>query len=188
MQHFVRSLTLVFVLFFSSLALADGPACLPLDPSKPAGGPIDHLPWGSEVPFPWKGIQGVWVAEIDGCANYFSFKVVKNEGEKERILQVYQVDPVTCNILARGVGYGQNRAVTAVMVKTAPKRGSYEIKVQAFKESDVISEQQRAKKTGFFAAATRNMTVLTVNPIGRPKDLESYKLYKVQADPTQVCQ
>lgn len=183
--------TLVFVLFFSSLTIAaslgeNNPSCLPVEQDKVAG-PIDSWPWGSEIPFPWKGIQGVWVAEIDGCASYFTFKVVKNEGETDRILRVFQVNPVTCAVLAKGVGYGENKVVTAVMVKSAPKRGSYELKVHAFKEVDVKSEQH-SRKTDFIAASNRNVTVLTINPMGRPKDLVSYKLYKVQADTSLVCE
>lgn len=196
MQTIRRFLLIAFVMTMSVTGMASSapggkldvnPACMPFEPGpKNPLGPIDSWPWGSEIPFPWRGIQGVWMAEIDGCANYFSFKVVRDSKEDERILQVWQVDPVTCQSVARGVGYGADRIVTAVMAKLAPKRGSYELKVQAFKETDLKSIGHR--KLNPYASTSRNVTVLTMNPIGRPKDVKTYQLYKLDTNPENVCQ
>lgn len=94
------------------------------------------FPWGSEMPFPWSFIQGVWLAEYGELRSYFSFKVVTSGERGIKQLEVKQIDPVTCKQVASGAGLESNRVVRAVM--NNPSRGfSYRLALRAFSDEEV---------------------------------------------------
>ncbi|MBX2988264.1 MAG: hypothetical protein KF802_10230 [Bdellovibrionaceae bacterium] len=84
-----------------------------LTDARPLGGD-DFVPWpfGSEMPFPWSFVQGVWLAEHGEFRSYFRFRVLKND-DGMRTLSVQQIDPVTCEQIAEGVGIEYGNVVWA---------------------------------------------------------------------------
>ena len=93
-------------------------------------------PWGSEMPFPWPFVQGFWMAEKGGYRSYFSFRIVKDKNSL-RQLEVEQIDPSTCESVARGVGVESNNIVRAQM--TAVNGQIYRLSVRSFSEKSVPS-------------------------------------------------
>lgn len=91
-------------------------------------------PWGLEMPFPWPFVQGFWMAEKGGTRTYFSFRVVTDRNNF-RQLMVEQINPVTCEIVARGVGIETNNIVRAQM--TALTGQVYRLTVRSFSEKSV---------------------------------------------------
>lgn len=91
-------------------------------------------PWGMEMPFPWSFVQGVWLVEQSGFKAYFAFRIVKSK-EGLRQLEVRQVDPQNCLLLAQGVGFEANRIVRAQM--TARNGVSYRVTLRSFNEKSI---------------------------------------------------
>lgn len=145
-------------------------------------------PWGSEIPFPWRGIEGTWVAEAGECFRFYAFEILKNEADGERILNVRHFDPNTCHTYSTGIGYQQGKIVKAVM---NGDEGAYELKVHVFKEADVKARE--AKEKGNCTASTvqplasKNVTVMTTNPMGKPRKRLSYRLLKYDDNPYALC-
>lgn len=106
--------------------------------ARPAGtDPVIPWPWGAEMPFPWTFVQGVWLAEQDGAKSYFIFRVVKPKSGGLSQLEVQEIDPVTCNVVATGVGYEQSRVVRAQM--SMVKGGNYRLALRSFSVRSVQS-------------------------------------------------
>jgi hypothetical protein len=137
-------------------------------------------PWGMEVPFPWRGIQGIWMADVNGCSTYFTFKIVKNSAD-DKILQIHEVDPATCAAIAKGAGYEDARVVMAVM---NGKNGPYNMEVHSFHEADVIEANNHEYSS---SASNKVVTMMTVNPVSAPTQTGTYQLYKISTDPDDVC-
>jgi|SRR6185312_4621320 len=156
----------------------DGGMCLPAGRNQIQG--HETWPWGMEAPFPWRGIQGIWMANVNGCSTYFTFKNLKNS-DNEKILQIHEIDPTTCTSISKGAGYEEARVVTAVMIG---KDGTYNMKVHSFRESDVIEANNKEYSS---SASNKVVTVMTVNPVNVPTPVGTYQLYKVSADPDDVC-
>jgi hypothetical protein len=173
----------VIVTVFLSTAFGATDMCLPVGRNvvTPQGG-HETWPWGLETPFPWRGIQGVWMAEIDGCSTYFTFKIVKNSDD-EKILQIHEIEPGSCTVLSKGAGYEDNRVVMAVMKGNS---GAFNVEVHSFRESDV-----REMKGDAYATPSGNkiLTVMSVSPLVSTSAVQkgSYQLYKVSSDPDDVC-
>lgn len=91
-------------------------------------------PWGYEAPFPWTFVQGVWLAEHGEFRSYFQFRVVSEKNGLQQ-LDVQQVDPQTCEPLARGVGFEQNKIVRAQM--TSSTGAVYRVALRSFHERSV---------------------------------------------------
>lgn len=143
--------------------------------------PGDAWPWGAELPFPWKGIQGTWVARIEGETIYFRFVTVRSSQGFNQ-LQVTQHDE-RCRVMANGAGYETDRVVKALMVGPA---GTFNLTVHVFRQSDVLKES----KNGILATAprSRTATVLNLIPLGGSgvSTRFTYQLYKVDSDPTTM--
>jgi hypothetical protein len=175
----MRVLVLSLLFLFSTTAFASEPApqCRSIDKLELLRGGGDVWPWGEEMPFPWRGIKGVWMAEIEGCPTYFTFTALKMQSGAHQ-LQVRQYDPVTCKLISRGVGYEQDRYVKAVLVG---KKGTFDIAVHVFKnEPGKADPRQRYTER-------KTSTVLTLGSFDEIKDPASYQLYKMHNDPNAVC-
>ena len=93
-------------------------------------------PWGSEMPFPWVFVQGVWMAEKGDFRTFFAFRVVKDKNDI-RQLQVQQIDPETCEIKATGVAIEMNNIVRAQM--TSSNGTVYRLSLRSFSEKSIPS-------------------------------------------------
>lgn len=99
----------------------------------------DWVPWpfGQELAFPWDDIQGLWLAEGEGFAAYFSLRVTVEKEAGVRILKIKQLDAATCKTVATGVGIEQDSVVRAQM--TAREGRTFRVSFRAF-DPDVSPE------------------------------------------------
>jgi len=106
----------------------------------------DHTipwPWGAEMPFPWTFVQGIWLAENDTFKSYFTFRVVRSKPGSINQLEVQEVDPATCEIIARGVGFEENRVVRAQMI--ARHGNVYRLALRSFSTQSIPRQPAGAK-------------------------------------------
>ena len=95
------------------------------------GGGMLPWPWGSELVFPWRDIEGVWQAKTEGpgVPTYFSFRVIR-EFCGERVIIVKQLAADKKKVLAVGIGTETNRVVKGEIYASEEK---LEITVRAYK-------------------------------------------------------
>jgi hypothetical protein len=170
----------LFTVFATAIANASFPSpksCNAIGKSELLRGGGDVWPWGEEMPFPWKGIQGVWMAEIDGCSSYFTFTTLKMDSGINQ-LRVKQFDMETCKLISRGVGYEQDRYVKAVLTG---RRGTFDITVHVFRNTPSKSSPRQ----DYFESKTA--TVLSLGDFSENNEPKSYQLYKVATDPESIC-
>lgn len=142
-----------------------------------SAGPGDHFPWGSELPFPWKGIQGTWSTNIEGTEALVSFKIVRSE-EGSRQLRISIIHADSCKVVAIGAGYEDGKVVKAIM--SGGGRAS-RVTVHAFRESDLrAAEGKREYKSNAVVAVMSIATMVGVEKVG-------YELVKVSNDPKASC-
>jgi hypothetical protein len=67
--------------------------------------------------FPWSEINGTWTGILDEQTLVFSFTSYKYKDELR--LEIKQLDPVSSNVLATGIGVGSNGRIHAVMSNNA---------------------------------------------------------------------
>ncbi|MDZ4660287.1 MAG: hypothetical protein SGJ18_01575 [Pseudomonadota bacterium] len=88
------------------------------------------FPWGTEVPFPWKQIEGTWIYEK--VQNKFEFHVIAVYEDGTRVVQVTELDHDN-QILARGLGVaGPDRRIVRAAMQS--EEGSYLLLIRAFKD------------------------------------------------------
>lgn len=143
-------------------------------------GPGDHFPWGSELPFPWKDIQGTWVTQINGVDAYVTFKAVRTDA-CYRQLKITILDPATCKVLAVGGGYEEDRVVKGIL--TGDNRAS-KVTVHVFREADMGPD---FKHKSVISDVT--VTIMSFTPISSSSSEKvAYELSKVSDDPRIICQ
>ncbi len=139
----------------------------------------DYWPWGKEIDFPWKAIQGFWGAyDKSGCTTYFLFKVLTQY--QERILTVEQYDARTCKLIGRGIGYERNRVVRA---RFTGEKGDFDLRIHVFKESDILEGSGRLQTPSL----SKLVTVMSMSPAGNPAQVGILQIFKVGSDPSINC-
>jgi hypothetical protein len=68
------------------------------------GGGEVPFPWGTEAPFPWATIEGIWQANLNGVANYFSFRVIGQPTANRATLEILVVNPRGHEVYGSGTG------------------------------------------------------------------------------------
>ncbi len=148
--------------------------------SKPTGG-VNPWPWGSELTFPWTGIEGVWQATELTCGNLFMFEVVR-DSKGTKIVNVYEYDPVRCIAVATGKGFESRKVVRAVMTG---EKGPYQLTIHAFKATDLRS------KSKYQSLIDDQVLVMRMRPLTSSGRLStksfSSQLEKVARQPTMIC-
>ena len=137
--------------------------------------PGDAFPWGSEMPFPWKGIQGTWMTTIGDADAYVIFKVVRTENNS-RTLKINIVDAVSCKWIAAGAGYEDGRIVKAIVTNGTM---SSKVTVHVFRHSDVRTKMQ--------ARANAPVTIMSVSAMNAGAEKETYELVKVSTEMRPTC-
>ncbi len=140
-------------------------------------GPGDHFPWGSEMPFPWRGIQGTWSTQIGETEALVSFKIVKTD-EGSRQLRISIIDAESCKVVAIGAGYEDGRIVKAFM--SGGGRAS-RVTVHAFREADLRAAEGRKEYK-----ANAMVAVMSVTPISGGEKV-GYELVKVSNETKATC-
>lgn len=140
--------------------------------------PGDAFPWGSEIRFPWKGIQGYWSTTIDGREAFVHFKIIKMDEWDSRQLKIQIIDASTCKVVARGVGYEDEKVVKGVM---AFGSRSAKVTVHAFREADLKSEVRPSNRYNPI------VTIMRLNSSGTTEVGTAYELKKVGYDLKAFC-
>lgn len=184
---FFCSLILLSSVLFPAFSVvhAGGLTCSPVEVIN--GGDIGPWPFGLEQPFPWRRIDGVWFAEMNGCRHYFVFKTTTN-GRNVRRLKINQVDSVSCKSVAEGLGVQEEDNENVVSASMVSANGPIFLSVHVFKESDIrnIRSKTEQKQT---ATGAKNVTILSVQNLTDPERVVSnYRIYKVANELGDVCQ
>ncbi|MGZ3743010.1 MAG: hypothetical protein ACXWRA_04040 [Pseudobdellovibrionaceae bacterium] len=87
-------------------------------------------PWGFEVKFPWDEVQGIWRAEDEGKAVYFSFHRIQ-----EKRVKIKQIDFETCSVIGTGQGLERDKTLVAQII-TNRSIEPYNLTMYAFNEED----------------------------------------------------
>jgi hypothetical protein len=145
-------------------------------------GPGDNWPWGSEMPFPWRGIQGTWSFYSEGSLVYMSFKVVKNRsGTNQLEMTLYQSD--TCKVIAEGGGFEDYDHVVRGVLRS-PKGAVRLMTIHAF--SDNTMKEIYGQDWEPQGKRSRSYTVLNVSSYD-VVEVETFQLQKVSTSPTGMC-
>jgi len=155
--------------------------------------PGDHWPWGAEMPFPWKGIQGTWSVYFNHQLIYFSFRTIQSKNGANQ-LQIVQYDGRSCQILASGGGFEEERVVRGMVLMNG--HSAKNITIHVFSEAAMNAaaasygkENREEYDTEYQGAASRRDKTYTVLSVGglNDEDSQSYQLQKVHASPTGIC-
>ena len=147
-------------------------------------GPLNGgIPWpfGTEIPFPWDDIDGIWMGEqSDGeFVTYFSLRVL-DQSHDERVLEVYEVLMLDggslIEVVSRGQGIESQRVVRGQMVELHG-RGRYRFSIRAYDDDKAELEEHSIAR------------VLTLSPID-PTDSRSvdFILHRVGKLPVGACE
>jgi hypothetical protein len=144
--------------------------------------PGDHWPWGAEMPFPWKGIQGTWAVYLDGQLTYFAFRTIhSNKGANQ--LDMIQYDS-RCQIIAYGGGFeDEDRIVRGLFLA---KKGAQDITIHVFSESALKNANKETPRDRDKEKAEKTYTVMNIGALGS-EDVATLQLHKVHTSPYGVC-
>jgi hypothetical protein len=135
--------------------------------SKYIAGDDDHLPWpwGTECPFPWTDIQGVWRAYApnmeDGRANdtvaygYYEFKVTSEWTNGTKVIEIVKYS-AGGKVEGKGQGYShpEQRIVRAIILGEAGSRlDNHRVIVRAYHRDTTLT------------CGGELVTVLTTRPV-----------------------
>ena len=122
------------------------------------GGQVLPWPWGSECPFPWHNIEGMWTESEPRTESlpitYFEFEIIDEWASGTRIFKVTHYDEEG-NVIAVGRGTASKgyKIVRAVLLPKEKGLDSYSVIVRAYTEDR-------------FACSDELVTVLTVRKRG----------------------
>lgn len=188
-------LVLAMISFSWAVQAAMLPA-FPVQPKVPAGdlcvqeshisgGDAIPWPWGNEMQFPWTRIQGVWAPLTGDCESYFVFKVSKLTTSGERFIQIIQYDPLTCEKIAVGAGFENNKVIYASM---ANKGQSFDLTIRAFDNSIIDQESQDSTIISRPPLpSVKAVVVLTMYPKAKWEKRVSYQMEKLNSIPDLTC-
>ncbi len=172
LQRFLIAL-ISFGFFCSAPATADVDSDTQFNYAETWGGEVP-FPFGTEIPFPWRSMQGIWATQNHAMDALFSFQVqLDDSGVK--VLRVIHLDRATRRVVGQGAGFANSEQKVVRAVMRAMDGTSYLIFVRVFKDLN--------KKS----AASHNSTVLTFRSLTLPdKEDQHMLLRKVSAKPYGV--
>lgn len=160
-------------LLWTTPATADINSDIQFDEGIVWGGEVP-FPFGTEIPFPWRSMQGIWATQSREVDALFSFQVqLDDRGVK--VLSVIHLDRVTRRVIGQGAGFANSEQKVVRAVMRATDGTNYLIFVRVFKDL--------YKKS----ALSRNSTVLTFRSLTRPEQEDQHMLLrKVSTKPFVV--
>lgn len=160
----------VFIAIFSLLLVAENGAHSYAPKTDLPSGGGDHLPWpwGTECPFPWNNIEGVWKAQKPNKRNsttvegYYEFNIVS---EWENGTHVFEVKKYSEDggLIGEGRGYApKDQKIVRAIVLSPEKMDlpNHRVIVRAYKE------------VATSACGKNLVTVLTARPMSNSKEEE----------------
>jgi hypothetical protein len=153
--------------------------------------PGDHWPWGAEMPFPWKGIQGTWAVYLNHQLVYFSFRTIQSKNGTNQ-LEIVQYDGRSCQVLASGGGFEEERVVRGMVLMAGHEAKN--ITIHVFSEAAMnaaatdYGRGERDERDDAISTSRRDKTY-TVMSMGGLNDAnsQSFQLQKVNVSPTGIC-
>lgn len=179
----MKNIAWILTLLISLAAPASGLLCWGSDNYSIKGGDGRPWPWGSEVQIPWHNIQGVWKATGGSCTDEFIFKT-KTDQNGEKMVQITQYDPVSCKVVARGLGYETNRYIYAQMVHQGR---SYNLTIHAFSEQDVDDYKTDSRSLRSSESSGKVVVALTLFPLGKWEQRAAFEIVKVDPSTSMIC-
>lgn len=141
----------------------------------------DSWPWGAEMPFPWKGIQGTWAFYLDNNLTYIGFKTIRNnKGSNQLEMILYQGK--SCKMIADGKGFEDGRVVTGMIVTT--KGDIHVLTIHVFSDETMRLIHGDDWKPALQRSKT--YTVMNVTDFSTDKT-ETFELRKVNYSPYGIC-
>ncbi|MCB0420283.1 MAG: hypothetical protein KDD61_04770 [Bdellovibrionales bacterium] len=141
--------------------------------AQPKDDDIWPWPWGSECPFPWNDIEGLWRIKNKQNAGYFRFELTKTDHSEGFLVRIDHID-MDGNVTASGSGfasYSQKIVRAALHSTVAEGKKSYWVIVRAY-EMD--------KNVGCSGSV---QTVVTLRPVYSDKSWElNYEIEQVLLD------
>lgn len=102
---------------------------------KPDDIPVP-IPLSLRLPFPWELTQGIWRAKKGEFQSYFSFRLIRSQGTQENQIIIRQIDAVTCDVIAMGIGKVKSNVMAADMHNMVDNR-DYSLGLISFSELNV---------------------------------------------------
>lgn len=136
------------------------------------GGDTLPWPWGTECPFPWNSIEGMWEEKEPKSGafyeTYFEFEIIEVWQSGTHVFRVNQYDG-TGSMIATGKGVSPSgqRIVRAMLLPTtqSERNKSYFVIVRAYTEDR-------------FACSDQLVTVLTMRERGATLDKDLHMIIK----------
>lgn len=145
----LNALAAVLALLLATSAFAYAPTSDPDDPLP--------WPWGTECPFPWHNIEGIWMLEGKQAADQFQFRVISVWDNGTHVFEINRYDK-NGQLVGKGQGIAPSgqRIVRAIMYSVLADGfvgERYKVIVRAYKESENIT------------CSGELITVLTIRPL-----------------------
>lgn len=141
----------------------------------------DSWPWGAEMPFPWRGIQGTWAFYIDNDLTYMGLRTVRNtKGFNQLEMTLYQGK--TCKVLSSGAGFEEERIVRGMILN--PKGYAHMVTIHVF--SDATMKAINGDSWQPSIKRSKTYTVLNLSTVDYDFT-ETYELQKVHYSPFGIC-
>ena len=159
-------LRLIFVVLFVVSAKADP----------------DVWPFGSEMPFPWRGIQGTWAFTKDQKSMYMTFKVIKSSmGFNQLDMNLYDDE---CRVLAKGRGFeADGNWVKGLMTN---QNGAADLAVSVHVFSDATMKDMYGESWHPEGKRSNTYTVINLTSYITNKT-EVFQLEKKSYSPNTIC-
>jgi len=128
----------VIVIFFASFSALAGT----YQPTAEGGDSLPW-PWGSECPFPWHNIEGMWTESEpkteDLPVSFFEFEIIDYWSNGTRVFRVTQYSE-SGDVLAvgRGTAPRGQKIVRAVLLPSRPGHVSFSAIVRAYTEDRFV--------------------------------------------------
>lgn len=143
--------------------------------------PGDNWPWGAEMPFPWKGIQGTWAFYVNNELTYIGLRTIRTtRGTNQLEMTMYQGK--TCRELSSGAGFEEENIVRGMMLY--PKGYAHMVTIHVFSDETMKQMNGQDWKPSFKRSKT--YTVLNLSTVDYDST-ETYELQKVHYSPYGIC-
>ena len=130
-----------------------------------AGPPDTPFPLDYPVKFPWNAIEGIWQVTNTNADYVFSFQV-QSDCEGQQILKVYQLNPVTDEVVAEGIGYKNDDSFEVYAAMKGNNSDAYVLHIGAYKDTH--------------SAVQKRIVILRMMPFSGEHPESDYRIVKQQ--------
>lgn len=141
------------------------------------GDPGDNWPWGYEMDFTWRGIEGTYIYQKeDNDPSYFlTVEVLRGAGRNNR-LEISMRDE-DCHLLAKGAGVRTGNVVHGALLEVKTNN-QLEMTIHVF--SDATMRKARGEEWDPVGKRLRSYTVLNLRKLGEESQPIIVQIKKIQ--------